>query len=207
LLTRHRERVTLRRELRRKEVSPAHAHALVIIGVVAMVAVWALGTLILRSLAPAAEGPWTAGWGMAGLAFATTVGLPGSYVAALLLLHDLPSQVAGALGAAGGMAAGALVAHTIGGKVRSKLESWEQRGRWTRAFLRWTEKAEQRWGYVALGVFLAIPGLPDSVPVYVFSLGKLQPVPFLAAAFAGSLVRSAITLAVGMEALRQLGLA
>jgi membrane protein YqaA with SNARE-associated domain len=54
----------------------------------------------------------------------------------------------------------------------------------------------QRYSYVGLGIALSIPFLPDTAPIYAFSVLDNNPVLFAVAAFVGTIVRLVIILVV-----------
>ncbi len=63
-------------------------------------------------------------------------------------------------------------------------------------FERQTVRLVKRWGYVGLTAMLAIPGAPDTVSIYAFTVIQEDTKLFAAAAFAGSVGRLLITLAL-----------
>lgn len=173
--------------------------ALVLLAVLLALAAWGVGHAALAAWRPPAVRAWDLAWGLGLLAFATTAFLPGSYVAALLLVRDTSGQAVAVLAAATGAAAGALAVHFIGGALRARLDGAERRGRWFRRLVTWLERATRRFRYAALAVLSGIPLLPDSLPVYLFSLLRLRLAPFLAAVFVGALLRSGLTLAFASQ--------
>lgn len=53
----------------------------------------------------------------------------------------------------------------------------------------------QRWGYVGMALGLAVPGFPDTLSIYAFSILENDYAKFAAAAFAGSVGRLVLTVA------------
>ena len=100
-----------------------------------------------------------------------------------------------------GKAAGSVVAFYLG---RETLTS----GPVTRALERsrfdvveWSERkaisAVRQYGYVGLAMALTVPGFPDTISIYAFSVLEKDYVKFAAAAFVGSVGRLLVTLAAG----------
>ncbi|WP_336034738.1 VTT domain-containing protein [Halobacterium yunchengense] len=54
----------------------------------------------------------------------------------------------------------------------------------------------RRYGYVGMAIGLSVPGFPDTLSIYVFSVIEKNYTRFAAAAFAGSVGRLAVTIAV-----------
>ncbi|MFB6270343.1 MAG: hypothetical protein ABEH83_10385 [Halobacterium sp.] len=54
----------------------------------------------------------------------------------------------------------------------------------------------RRYGYVGMALGLSVPGFPDTISIYVFSVIEKDYARFAAAAFAGSVGRLAVTIAV-----------
>lgn len=59
-----------------------------------------------------------------------------------------------------------------------------------------TVRLAERWGYVGLTAMLAIPGAPDTVSIYAFTVIQEDTRLFAVAAFVGSVARLLITLAL-----------
>lgn len=68
-----------------------------------------------------------------------------------------------------GKAIGCLAAFEIGFKLEPKIRSWE-RFKWFKRFMEKMEWFVQKYGYSALYVILSIPGMTDTVPLYLFSM-------------------------------------
>jgi len=54
----------------------------------------------------------------------------------------------------------------------------------------------QKWGYAGLAVGLTVPGFPDTLSIYAFSVIEKDEVKFALATFAGSVGRLVVTLGV-----------
>ena len=134
---------------------------------------------------------------------AAAVILPIPVETALLVApHSLPFIVI-ALAVGLGKGIGAIAVFFIGEKIEAAVLSF---GRW--GWFKWLlEKSEvfvRRYGYYALFVIMSIPGMPDTIPLYIFSIlnkeGKLLDVRwfFLVNVLAGVLRASIILLGIGL---------
>lgn len=81
---------------------------------------------------------------------------------------DLPFIIK-ALVLGGGKAVGALIVFTLGEQVEGKLRTWE-RWRWYQRLVSGLQWFVAKFRYLGLYVILSIPGMVDTVPVYLFSL-------------------------------------
>jgi membrane protein YqaA with SNARE-associated domain len=99
-----------------------------------------------------------------------------------------------------GKAAGSVFAFHIGQEAK-------QAGPVVRAFKRspidiveWSEskvvELSQKYGYFGLALALSVPGFPDTLSIYAFSVLEEDYVKFAAATFAGSVGRLLVTIAV-----------
>jgi membrane protein YqaA with SNARE-associated domain len=68
-----------------------------------------------------------------------------------------------------GKAVGSIAVFGIGIKLEPKIRSWE-RFKWFKYFMEKMEWFVGKYGYFALYVLLSIPGMTDTVPIYLFSL-------------------------------------
>jgi membrane protein YqaA with SNARE-associated domain len=101
--------------------------------------------------------------------------------------------------AAAGKAVGSLVALHIGHGVSHSGPVVRLLGRvpYYEQFKRQTlTEFVRRYQYVGLGMALAVPFLPDTAPIYAFSVLENDPVRFAAAAFLGTILRLCIILAI-----------
>ena len=181
----------------RRELATPEKHALVLLLVLATMAVWLAGTAALRVLAPGLAQPWDLAWGLAGVAYVTTVGLPIPFEPALLAAKEGSGQVVAVLATAVAKTAGAATVFFLGGRMRQKLKAWEHRWRWVGTFLNATERFARRWSYAAFAAMMAAPFFPDTVPVYLFAVMNLKLAPFLAASFVGIAVRATLIVLFG----------
>lgn len=101
--------------------------------------------------------------------------------------------------AAAGKAAGSLIALRIGYGVSHSgpVVRFFERVPYYKRFKRQTlTDFVRRYQYVGLGVALAIPFLPDTAPIYAFSVLENNAVLFAAAAFVGTVLRLLIILVI-----------
>jgi len=75
-----------------------------------------------------------------------------------------------------GKGTGAFAVYYIGGKVEETVMRYTKWG-WYRWLLEKSEKFVRRFGYFALYAIMSIPGMVDTIPLYIFSIlnkeGKL----------------------------------
>lgn len=101
-----------------------------------------------------------------------------------------------------GKAAGSVFAFYIGqsAKKAGPVERALRRSRFDA--LAWSERRTahlvRRWGYAGLALGLSVPGFPDTISIYAFSVLDEDYVKFAAATFVGSVNRLLVTL-VGIE--------
>jgi membrane protein YqaA with SNARE-associated domain len=98
-----------------------------------------------------------------------------------------------------GKAAGSVLAFHLGQEAKQSdpVTRWLRSSRWN--VLEWSErrmvKIARRYGYVGLAAFLSVPGLPDTLSIYAFSVIETEYLKFTLATFIGSVNRLVITLA------------
>ncbi|MFB6307858.1 MAG: YqaA family protein [Haloarculaceae archaeon] len=99
-----------------------------------------------------------------------------------------------------GKAVGSLVAFHIGQEAKQSgpIIRFLRRSRFD--IVEWTEnrtvEMARRWGYVGLALALSVPGVPDTLSVYAFSILEEDYLKFGLATFAGSVGRLLITIVV-----------
>jgi membrane protein YqaA with SNARE-associated domain len=103
-----------------------------------------------------------------------------------------------------GKAAGSVLAFHVGQEAKQSgpVERVIRRSRFD--VLEWSERSVvrigRRYGYLGLAAFLSVPGLPDTLSIYAFSVIEADYVKFSVATFVGSVNRLVLTL-VGVELL------
>jgi len=77
-----------------------------------------------------------------------------------------------------GKGTGALVVFFLGRKIDETVGQYAMRWGWYRWLLEKSEKLVRRYGYVAMYAIMSIPGMVDTIPLYIFSIlnkeGKLM---------------------------------
>lgn len=99
--------------------------------------------------------------------------------------------------AATGKATGSLIALRIGYGVSHSapvVRLFERFPHYKRFKYQTLTSFVSRYKYVGLGIALAIPFLPDTAPIYAFSVLNNKPALFAAAAFLGTIIRLLIIL-------------
>lgn len=94
-----------------------------------------------------------------------------------------------------GKAVGSVLVFYIGFKVESTVQRWAERWGYAKWFVEKSQKFVEKTGYFGLYVMLSIPGMVDTIPVYLFSLfnreGKVLEVRYFALAnFLGGITRA-----------------
>jgi len=103
-----------------------------------------------------------------------------------------------------GKVAGSMLAFHIGQEAKDSdpVTRWLRRSRFD--VVEWSERGvvrvARRYGYVGLALFLSVPGLPDTVSIYAFTVIERDYPRFALATFVGSANRLIFTL-VGVEAI------
>jgi membrane protein YqaA with SNARE-associated domain len=106
-----------------------------------------------------------------------------------------------------GKAAGSVFAFHIGQEAKDsgRLVGYLRRSRFD--IIEWSErqtvKVAQKWGYAGLALALCVPGFPDTLSIYAFSVLEEDYVKFALATFIGSAGRLILWL-VGAEAVLSL---
>jgi membrane protein YqaA with SNARE-associated domain len=99
-----------------------------------------------------------------------------------------------------GKAAGSVFAFHIGQEAKQSgpIIRWLRRSRFD--VVEWSEsktvQLSQKYGYFGLAFALSVPGFPDTLSIYAFSVLEEDYLKFAAATFAGSVGRLLITVAV-----------
>ncbi|MFO1532542.1 MAG: hypothetical protein ABR562_02410 [Thermoplasmatota archaeon] len=151
-------------------------------------ALWLAGWGVLQFLVPGWVKNWHALWALAGVSLlgATVLPFPGGTAALLgALRENLLLGAAGVLGTAIGGTVGAGLLLGLGDAGRAWLHKRANRGRWRKAFLRWSERFVKHWTYAAVAVLLVPFFIPRVVILYLAVILRLRALPFLGAVFAG----------------------
>ena len=95
-------------------------------------------------------------------------------------------------------AAGSVVAFRVGHGIKESgpvMRFFERRGFDLRAWSeRQTVRIAERYGYIGLALALCVPGFPDTLSIYAFTVLEEDYVKFAVATFAGSVGRLLVTL-------------
>nr|WP_245698936.1 VTT domain-containing protein [Halopelagius longus] len=107
-----------------------------------------------------------------------------------------------------GKAAGSVFAFHIGQEAKEAGPIVRALRRSRFDVVEWSEKRTvelaQKWGYAGLAAALCVPGFPDTLSIYAFSVLEEDYLKFAVATFVGSVGRLVITL-VGVEAVLAVG--
>lgn len=128
-------------------------------------------------------------------AVAATVFLPFPVEIALFFSGETPIAVT-ALVLGAGKATGSVIVFYLGDKLSGGLERWIGT---TKAF-KWLERFVERTRYFGLYILLSIPGMFDTVPLYLFALfnrrGLMHLRHFVLTNFLAGITRATVTLAL-----------
>jgi hypothetical protein len=160
---------------------------------------WAVGATVLGLAFPVLVAPWNAALLVYFHALTTNLFNPvpvePTVLGASLVVGPVGAVAAGSFG----KMVGAWVIFTLGPVLRKAAMKLESRSPKVTRFMERAEGFARRFGYVALGLMLAVPGSPfDIVPVYLFSVMGLKLAPFLAAVFFGYVVRLGLVVLLGV---------
>ncbi len=152
----------------------------------------------------------------------TATGWPGlavvfAYSAAIAVVLPLPSEIVLAaplelglgrnlrltvivLVSGAGKALGSVFAFHVGQEAKESgpVVQWLRRSRFD--VVEWSERKTvrlaQSYGYVGLALALCVPGFPDTISIYAFSVLEEDYARFAAATFAGSVGRLLVTIGI-----------
>jgi membrane protein YqaA with SNARE-associated domain len=103
-----------------------------------------------------------------------------------------------------GKAAGSVFAFHIGQEVKDSgpVIRFLRRSRFD--VVEWSEsktvEIAQKWGYIGLALALCVPGFPDTISIYAFTVLEEDYYKFALATFAGSVGRLLVTISFGVAA-------
>lgn len=69
-----------------------------------------------------------------------------------------------------GKGTGALAVYFIGRKIDETVGQYAKRWRWYSWLLRKSEKLVRDYGYFAMYAIMSVPGMVDTIPLYIFSI-------------------------------------
>ncbi|MDD1767954.1 MAG: VTT domain-containing protein [Methanomassiliicoccales archaeon] len=100
-----------------------------------------------------------------------------------------------------GKAVGSILVFYIGFKVEGRVRGWSQKWKFAKWFVEKCTRFVEKTGYFGLYILLSIPGMVDTIPVYIFSLfnreGRVLEVRYFALAnFLGGITRAFILFAL-----------
>ena len=69
-----------------------------------------------------------------------------------------------------GKTVGSIIVYYIGAGVGSGIQRYSESWRWFRVLVKWSNWLVEKFQYIGLYVLLSIPGMLDTIPVYLFSV-------------------------------------
>ncbi|MEM2943587.1 MAG: hypothetical protein QW083_00420 [Methanomassiliicoccales archaeon] len=118
-----------------------------------------------------------------------------------LIINPNTDFIIKALVLGAGKAVGSVLVFLIGTNIEWRIRNWSSKWGWFRWFVDKSEILVEKLGYIGLYLLLSIPGMVDTVPVYVFSVFNrqgevLQLRYFVVANFAGGITRALVLYAL-----------
>lgn len=170
-------------------ITPERRRVLLFLTAVMLVASWFLAEIMIRFTYPEALEPKQMTDLVFFYAIGTRVALPLPFEPIVLAAHPVlgfwPTVFVSAIGAV----VGSWILFMIGGEANKGLKRLFDEIPALKRALRWAERNARKFGYVVLGLILAIPFSPDTVPLVIFSLLNLRMRWFLLTVFLATLVR------------------
>lgn len=167
-------------------------------GIAGVIMILALAHFAVTLITPQFARPWRAILFLYLYAFGTSVGIP-LPIEPLLIPAALavgPSLAIGTTVAA--KIVGAWMVFFLGDEIHDRLAKRAEKKPWLGRFLEWSERFAQRFGMLAVALFIAVPGLPDAVALYIFGSLHMKLWKFLVGVGVGSLVLNTIIVFGGL---------
>lgn len=121
-------------------------------------------------------------------------------VGLVINLGSPPSAAVRALVLASGMTVASLLIFLLGGSSEERLDRWGFRYKWLGKVISLLRKFVARTRYAGLFLFLSVPGMPDALPIYLFSFlnrrGMMKLRFFLLTAFLAGIIRAVLVFAI-----------
>jgi uncharacterized membrane protein YdjX (TVP38/TMEM64 family) len=183
------------------QLDPEQKAVTLFAGTVLILATLLLAHLAVTLAAPALAGTWRAGLFLFLYGYVSSLGIPFPWEPALLVgAYALGPVAAIAVAVAAKLVAGYMV-FFVGDEVADRLERKAARSPWWDRFLRASEAFARRFGLFAMALFIATPGLPDAVALYVFGSLHMPMRRYLLGIALGALVLDAVVVYGGLRLL------
>lgn len=142
------------------------------VAITSIFALMLLTHVVVTLVAPGVARSWRAGFLLYGFGLFSSVGIPIPIEPALLAASRVIGNVPTIATTVFAKVTAAWLVFFLGDEVNGAMERRAAKSPGFRRFLRGSEAFAQRFGVVAVALFLSIPGLPDAIALYVFgSLG------------------------------------
>jgi membrane protein YqaA with SNARE-associated domain len=164
------------------------------VGTCAVLAALVVAHFIVTLAAPDMARPWRTQFFLFLYGFVTSVGVPlpiePVLIPAALSIGPVLAIVTTLLAK---IVAGWMV-FFLGDEVNDKLREKAEKKPWVRKGLDWSERFAERFGIFAVALFIATPGLPDLVALYIFGSLRMRLWKFLlGVAIGGAVLYTAVT--------------
>jgi uncharacterized membrane protein YdjX (TVP38/TMEM64 family) len=171
------------------------------VGTILLLATMLLAHLVVTLAIPVIAVRWRAGVLLFGYGYVTSIGIPLPWEPALIAgALALGPVIAICVAVAAKLVAGYMV-FFLGDEVNEKLEARAATHPWFARMLRASERFAQRFGIFAMALFIATPGLPDAIALYVFGSLGMSVRKYLLGILLGALVLDAVVIFGGMRLL------
>jgi uncharacterized membrane protein YdjX (TVP38/TMEM64 family) len=179
-------------------LTPKMQRSLLFLVLLSSIWTWIVGLTVLAVAAPGLAEAWNLVFTLYFSSLLTNLFVPIPVepiaIGAALVIGSVAACVAAGLG----KMVGAWIIFILGRSLRKAMANLEAKSQTMRRVLAAAEGFGRRYGYVALGLMLAVPFSPfDIIPVYLFSTMELKPGPFLLAVFVGFTLRMLMVVLAG----------
>lgn len=170
-------------------------------GTAGILAVLLVAHLAVTLIAPHVAGPWRSGLLLFLYGYVSSVGIPLPWEPALIAGAFAIGPIAAiAIAVVAKVVAGYMV-FFLGDEVADKLEAKAARTPWFGKLVRTSEAFARRFGTLAMAVFIATPGLPDAIALYVFGSLHMPLRRYLLGIALGALVLDVVVIYGGLSLL------
>jgi membrane protein DedA with SNARE-associated domain len=186
----------LRATLNEEYLTPERRRVILFLSAVMLVLAWAFAEILITLTYPEALAAKRSTDLIFGYAIATRVALPLPFEPILIGHYPVLGLVPTIAVAAVGAVVGSWILFLVGTEANKGIKRLFEDNVMLDRALGWMERNARKYGYVVLGVILAIPFSPDTVPLVVFSMLNLRMRWFLLTVFVATLVRTTFFLSI-----------
>lgn len=179
------------------ELTPEQKAVTLFVGVSSILGALMLLHFVVTLAAPDLARPWRTIFLLFGYAFSTSLGVPLPIEPAIISAALSVGAAAAIVTAVLAKVLAAWMVFFIGDELHDRMREKAETSPWVGRMLSASEAFAKRFGVAAVAVFIATPGLPDAVALYVFGSLHMRLSRFLlGVAIGGTLLYTALTLGV-----------